>query len=239
MWKLRCGLGPAEVPPRVLEDFVRDYGLGADAGQPIGKTYITCVRDAFAEIVLDMNRQHVSALCANADAVVLSHIHDEASMRVRSVSEGTEHVHARGMSTKVQNNVLRASIISGESVQHVTFLLELQPLENKSANTLAHALRLATDAFLEAAVAHRQDKPALSVTHAITGVQPLNLRFSQLPEAQRVTLSPQNAGDGIATNHAAMRRLLRYYNEHSTVSGKPIKYRQLGYPCAAHQVNLV
>eukprot|EP00971_Amphidinium_carterae_P298222 5925729-Amphidinium_carterae.1 len=167
------------------------------------------------------------------------------------MSEGAERVHARGTSTKVQNNVMRASIISGESVQHVTFLLELQPLENKSANTLAHALRLATDVFLEAAVAHRQDKPALSVTHAIKGVQPLNcLRpscqscplkpiLSFLQRCASILTCQFNAGDGIATNQAAMRKLLRCYNEHNTVSGKPIRYRQLGYPCAAHQVNLV
>eukprot|EP00971_Amphidinium_carterae_P349834 6491252-Amphidinium_carterae.2 len=193
MWKIRCGLGPAEVPARVLSDFVRDFDMEHE--RPIGKDTISSVRDAFAEVLLRLacvlillNRQHVSMLGADASAVVLSHVHDEASMRIRSVTSETIGVQARGMSTKararqytlhycvvlswrwVQNNVMNAAFITPLGVHNVTVWLELQPLADKSANTIAHALRLATDAVLSAAVeARKPEQPALRVLHAITG----------------------------------------------------------------------
>ena len=166
---IRCGLGPPEVPSRVLEGFVRDFG-SEGSQQPISHGYISSVRDAFAEILIHMNRKHISQVALEAHAVIVSHIHDEASMRMRSVKEQSQLTGARGMSTKVQNNVMTAVFLTDKDSHKVSVLLELQPLTDKTAQTITHTLRLAMDELLNAALQHRSPKlPKLRVIHSLTG----------------------------------------------------------------------
>ena len=122
MWFIRCGLGPPEVPPRVLESFVRDFGSDGSS-QPISRGYISSVRDAFAEVLLRLNRQQIAKAGSTASCVLISHIHDEASMRLRSIKELQGSVKPRGMSTKVHlgplllQDIRHAMLLSTKGIQ--------------------------------------------------------------------------------------------------------------------------
>jgi hypothetical protein len=92
-------------------------------------------------------KKQVAALARAHPAAPLfvSHIHDEAGMRIRSYQhvpdtdpalEGGQRC-ARGRSTKVQNNVVRVAVAS----RQVNMYVELQALLRKDASTIAQAMR--------------------------------------------------------------------------------------------------
>ena len=82
MWKIRVGLGPPQVPLRTLTLFCQDFDLLPS--QTISHELISRLRDAFAEVVKKQNKEELSVRARGADAIVISHVHDEATMRVKS-----------------------------------------------------------------------------------------------------------------------------------------------------------
>ena len=91
LWFVRAGLADPSIPMQTLRDIFFDFPIHAE--QAISHTYISRVRDAFAEILKGLNRREAADMMfrsgleiANDDSLVLyiQHIHDEASMRMRS-----------------------------------------------------------------------------------------------------------------------------------------------------------
>eukprot|EP00959_Pyramimonas_sp_CCMP1952_P007074 147877-Pyramimonas_sp.AAC.1 len=95
IWYIRAGLSDPSICPRVLQDSYFEFQM--QARQAIGRGSIGRVRDAMAEILKGMNRQHVASIVApgNGDSradsmtMYIQHIHDEACMRMRSYGDVT------------------------------------------------------------------------------------------------------------------------------------------------------
>ena len=72
----------------------------------------------------------------DSETLFLQHVHDEASMRLRSYDPQLPHRTVRGRSSKVQNNSMTV-IFPADELKWPT---ELQPLGKKDGPTLTHAL---------------------------------------------------------------------------------------------------
>ena len=109
VWCVRAGLSDPKHSLRSVSSYLADFA--DEAGQnPTCKTSVACIRDGFAETIIRLNRREVSeALLASgvSDTVCLHHVHDEASMRVRSSLQAQPAAGIRSRYSKVQNNCLR------------------------------------------------------------------------------------------------------------------------------------
>ena len=212
LWIIRVGLLPVGLPLRAVSSVCQNF---ARVETPvISHSYVASVKNAMAELLKRMNAAAIAkaALEAPAATLYLSHVHDEALMRIRSYRDvrddrlsvkGGEVARAR--SSKVQNNVVEVSLAG----QRIEVLQELQALAKKDANTLAHALRQ---------VVWNAITPALQVR----------------PSSSKLRLVHLLIGDAISTNHAAALRLFK------SLSGHPrIEYRLLVRVCASHQAKIM
>jgi hypothetical protein len=214
-WCLRVGLGPPDLPLRTLSNFCRDLGTEAQFEPVFSHTTVVRVRDAFAEAVKGLNREELAERGREQRTMLLCHVHDEASMRIRSYVEHADEglilpvAHrriARSRSTKIQNSAMWACF----GATRMEVFLELQPLGKKDAATLTHALVQAVGYAADAAVSRRTEEAApLRVVHLLTG-------------------------DGIPTNMAAARRVFHHFRQREAMC-----YRLLVWSCASHQANLV
>ena len=154
--------------------------------------------------------------------VLIRHLHDEATMRMRSqlpalaavaqdpaAAPAAKHRHVplRGRSSKIQNNVV--TMHRSSSDQQLPVLIELQPLARKDAETLATSLRGVIDTVATAMAASTRGG-AMRLIHCLVG-------------------------DGIFTNAAAARLLW------SWAAAAPVAphYRLLVFTCSTHAANLV
>ncbi len=159
------------------------------------------VRDAFAEEIKELSLERVRTAVRNKrwQFIVVRHIHDEASMRIRSHMESasTQIVAHRGRTSKIQNNVVTVHCDSGGVGVFVP--LELQPLAKKDAATLSTALLSVLDIVMASAPLNQGDR----FVHVLVG-------------------------DGIYTNEAAARTVLRSAWRYATPT-PPFPRRGTGY----------
>ena len=158
---------------------------------------------------------------------MVSHVHDEASMRIRSVAplDVTGVVMPRGKvrlgrsrSSKVQNNVVRVSV-GGHDLEWFT---ELQPLARKDAPTMCLALgNVVKEVVATVDSAHQQFAPDANLAD----------------ESQKVRLVHVITGDGAPTNMAAVKSLLGAMK--ATPPSSRVTYRVVAFTCASHTSNLV
>ena len=156
----------------------------------VSRTSVGRIRDAFAEVCKDFCRLRVRVAVSSASAssklfcVALLHIHDEASLRLRSALDALPGLPSRSRSSKVQQH-LAVLHMSGQQ-EPVRWLAELDSLADKTAATLAHSvervLRLVGEAVAEALKCPVRAEPAWIVHWLV--------------------------GDGAATNEAAAKIVL-------------------------------
>ena len=156
VWFLRAGLSPPDVAPGKLEDFCRDFSI--DHCLPIGRSSIDASRNAMCELVKGFNRQHVvgsvlSQICGSSQheplSICITHLHDEASFRMRShagglPSSGLASSMGRARHSKVLNHVIDRHIGDEE----IRWLTELQPLGKKDSACIAKGLMIPLQEFL-------------------------------------------------------------------------------------------
>ena len=82
MWKIRTGLGPPHVSLRAITSFCKDFGM--EPTQAISYDTVSRVRHAFADLIKQRNKEELANRASQAVAIVMSHVHDEATMKVRS-----------------------------------------------------------------------------------------------------------------------------------------------------------
>jgi len=229
VWMIRAALAPPNIPVRKLSGMFRDFSV-VETNQ-MSHSYISKARDAFVEIIKGMNRKQLShALSASLPAgepaqesmpVFIKHVHDEASMKVKSYNDPTllgEHADVfsnpgwRGKSSKVQNHVLTAHI--GQT--SVEAFAELQALQNKDATTIAHSLITTLQQIIASLSA---------------GIQPEHRDVTTLRMIHLLT------GDAVPTNEAAAKRVWKYFRHHARRLG--LRYSLLVIKCSSHQSNLV
>lgn len=83
-WFVRVAFAPPNVSLRALTEFCRDFS--AAQSSVISREYVSRVRDAFAQILRGLAQKRIGALARAHPAapLLVSHIHDEAGMRIRS-----------------------------------------------------------------------------------------------------------------------------------------------------------
>ena len=114
--------------------------------------------DAFGQLLVMFNMEDMNRYTGGIahGFVIVRHLHDEATMRLRSqlpAAPAVEHgpaavsasrrVPLRGRSSKIQNNV--ATMNRNSTDKPLPVLLELQPLARQDAETMPTALRGAID----------------------------------------------------------------------------------------------
>ena len=225
-WPTTCARGFASA----WQDLV---GVGV-AG--CSRTAITRIRDAFAETVKEMNVKDVAAFlqrgihsrqsarqsqssAAGAPAesasllcAALLHIHDEASLRLRSASDNIQGAGpSRSRSSKVQQH---SAFVQTHSGGFVRFLTELDALANKTAAVLANSL-------------HKVLRDVAAVVGTEFGVSAL---------LQRPWLIHVLVSDGLGTNEAAAKIVLAWIRANPLPNG--LRYFVMLVRCANHQINL-
>jgi hypothetical protein len=169
IWLVRVGFAHPSTPLRSITDFCRDFQV--EESKAISFPYVAAVRDAFCEVIKEMYSARVSKLAAADDGtpvtIFLTHIHDEALMKMRSslTPEGGDaggSSLSRSRFSKIQNNVMVVSCGSGS----VRFPLELQALLRKDADTIATAIISVVNQVTSAFPA-RTNK--INLVHLVTG----------------------------------------------------------------------
>ena len=137
----RVGLSDPTLNSRQVQEL-----FASDGESRISCNMVSNIRDAFCEIIKKAISLKVSALIAatplvgkqhRVSSVVVLHLHDEASMRFRSIDRvdveafGTEKpsTFSRGRYSKVQNDVVR--IFASKDAAPIEWFTELQPLAKK------------------------------------------------------------------------------------------------------------
>ncbi len=222
---VRAGLSDPSSSSRVVEEYARDYNL-SDA-PPFGRTSVDRVRHALARVIKRLCRAAAQGYARRAKHgfLCLRHLHDEASMRMRSflgeapAAEGTSEGWSRAQtrfgrsrSSKVQNN---SCSLHTDASSALPWLTDLQPLGRKDSDTLCFALFCVL-----------RD---LAVT----------LGGDEEPCPKRRRLLHILVGDSVPTNMLAGRKLWRLIQ--SLLLEPPfcvLDYLMIAIRCASHQANL-
>ena len=212
-------------PPVSARGFARTVqDLLGSAARSFGRTAIAKVRDSFAGVLQDFNNQDVEkSVCRAATAhfanaatakgpltVALLHIHDEASLRLRSFGQGS--LTDRSRKSSVQQHALW--LLAEDGADPLPVVSELHALAHKDAPTIATSL----------------DKVLRSVASAA-------LHGLDLTASGEVWFVHVLVGDGIYTNGAAARVLLAKARAAPLALG--VVYFIMVVKCANHQANLV
>jgi hypothetical protein len=120
IWFVRAGLANPILPSRTLQELLQDFML--DECKQISHTYVGSVRDAFVEIIKGLMGEQTTSVGARAVSscterrsgastimearpVFVPHVHDEASMRLRSLDASLLSRPIRGRSSKVGDQI--------------------------------------------------------------------------------------------------------------------------------------
>ena len=131
-WLVTAGLSDPRASIRPVAAWCRDFAI--DEVAPLSYGSVSQARGAFAAILAKINRQDITKY---ADGVtdgflVVRHLHDEATIRVRSdlpAAPAATRTFPRGHSGKIQNSVVTLHRNIVDAAHPV--LLELQPLACK------------------------------------------------------------------------------------------------------------
>ena len=143
LWLIRAGLANPAIPMRTLRNLFSEHP--ADEQEAISSTYVGCARDAFTELLEQFNKKKLAKLvCLHLQRhsvqklrLCIQHVHDEASMRVRSclatIAHGVQLPEslgklARGPSSKIPYNAIHI-FCGGLSLE---WWSELQALAQKN-----------------------------------------------------------------------------------------------------------
>ena len=235
-WFVVAGLGDPATSTRSVESWCREVGLGEADWKPISHASVSGTRDAFGTLLLRMNQSDVQRYLQTSKRrfVLLSHQHDEATMRLRSTlppgaaapaappaaapaalpaaapaarpaaAPAVSPYQRRTRSSKVQNAVV--TLHGGSNLaDSLPVLLELQALAKKDAATIATALHFVAAQVQEAA---RAMDGHLRLLHVVIG-------------------------DGVSTNPLAARLLWQWMQR----DGHKL-YRLISSTCSTHAMNL-
>ena len=235
-WFVVAGLGDPATSTRSVESWCREVALGEADYKPISHASVSVTRDAFGTLLLRMNKSDVQRYLQTSKRrfVLLSHQHDEATMRLRSTlppgaaapaappaatpaappaaapaarpaaAPAVSPYQRRTRSSKVQNAVV--TLHGGSNLaDSLLVLLELQALAKKDAVTIATALHFVAAQVQEAA---RAMDGHLRLLHVVIG-------------------------DNVSTNQLAARLLWQWMQR----DGHKL-YRLISITCSTHASNL-
>ena len=85
-WMVMAGLGDPTTSTWSVESWCRELAIAEEEKIPISHTSVSAMRDTFGHILLEMDKQDATRYVQGAPHgfVVVRHLHDEATMRLRS-----------------------------------------------------------------------------------------------------------------------------------------------------------
>ena len=202
-------------------------GVGAVG---VCRSTISRIKDAFAEVVKGISferarlagataaRAGTAAFAPDGNGVLplnccaLLHIHDEASLRLRSHTEADQGAPSKGRGSKVMQH---SATLHFDGQPPVRWLTELDPLADKTAATLATSLWGVL-------------RPIGQVVGDI---------FARRAAAQRPWLVHIVVADGLEANTAAAKVVLAWAQRDPFPNA--LRYLLICVKCASHQANLV
>ncbi len=244
IWFVRAGLSNPMTPVGRMEEFMAEFSRVVE--KQISDTYVARVRDCFAELIKHLNRQCLTSLVKKVKSpgasahIVVAHVHDEASMRMRSflldahASARNPLQFCRSRSSKVQNNVVTVSG-GGSSLE---WFCELQPLGRKDGPTIATAIICCISEVISAVSVTAASEagtgavPVTTSSEARTGTMPGTTSSG----AGKVRVLHCVTGDAVNTSESALRRVVYHFRNTADSS---VEYFLLGWKCSSHQSNLV
>ena len=124
IWLVRAALSDTNTPARSVSQWCQDFPQ--EEAQVISSTKVAEARDCFAELIKRQSRAELGTFAGrNPGApIFVTHIHDEALMRLRSHIPSLYQQY-----TKVQNNFVALSIAE----ERFEWFCELQALADKTA----------------------------------------------------------------------------------------------------------
>ena len=226
LYLTKVALAKPTTSARAFADSFRDLaGTGLCCRSTMAK-----IRDAFVPVVVDVSWTRLKAVlaapgavqqaapCAGGPLVVsLLHIHDEASLRLRS-AVSFEGAPSRSRSSCVQQHLLWAHV--GE--QRVYVPTELHALANKTAGVLATSLKVVVGEF------------AKRLSDCITAQRACIAAQSAGP-SQQPWLVHLLVSDGLSTNELAARLLWAWVQRQGL---HDFRYFLIAVKCGSHQANL-
>ena len=224
IWLVKICLSKPTVPSRTLASFLQDYP--ARDTQQVSHVRIGQVLDTCVELVKEWNCDEITNVATqalqadesvqrNAGRVLVKHIHDESSMRVKSRGAGElDEEFWKGQYSKVQNQYVRVYV--GDR-QPIEFYAELEALAKKDRPSIATSIIKAMECLLACVAWCR--RPG--------GSGAIELRLVRWL-----------IGDGVNTNENCAKRVLQYFTQ-AKIEGVVLKYSLLVVKCASHQANLV
>ncbi len=144
-WVVRAGLCDPSLSLRSASDWLCDFDIKDDPNDlllddVVGRTSVGRFRDAFAEILLELQGTATAEFASRSRGFfIMTHVHDEACMRLRSQAVEHSDLLARGKSSSTQNNHVLLCLGRGAD-ETQPWVCELQPLRRKTAATLATAV---------------------------------------------------------------------------------------------------
>ena len=168
--------------PFVNSRQLRELFKASDGNRAIlSHSYIIRARDAFVEMLkyVSANQVKAAVVAEHPQPIFVTHIHDEASMRFRSLDQDANN--NRGLYSKIQNNAVTVSI----GATNIEWPTELQPLASKDGQTLATAMLEVMENLLA----------------------PMRAGVAASPDAGRYVVHLL-IGDGVNTNENAAKKLL-------------------------------
>ena len=150
-----------------------------------------------------------------APAIIVSHLHDEASLKLRSFDSELVGRTLRARYSKVQNEVVRVKFPSGKTVG-LGYFAEFQPLLKKDSDTIAQALANTAKNVILSLL----DQPATRPS------QPLRLIYNL-------------TGDGINIDLASAKKMSSFFAQNASYHGTRVDLRLWCVRCASHVANLV
>ena len=132
LWWLRAGLSPANVPLRQVQQFLASCS-SLDEQSPLSHSSVAAARDAFAQVLRMLNKADLRVRCkpglSQKKPVIIQHLHDEASLRLRSYKDTGAKL-ARGRSSSVQSHSVKVQCGGAQC----EFWTEMQALWSKDGS---------------------------------------------------------------------------------------------------------
>ena len=169
IWYVRTGLADPTFPLEALSQWCSHFP--AAGTKAISSTYIAAVKDAFAEILKSPAKKTIGISADNlkvasdlktSEPVIVRHLHDEATMKLRSYRSDTPCRPLPTKYSKIQNNVVHVRV--GDCT-HGMFT-ELQCVQTKDAVSIASCLVSVCESVINGTT---REWDRLRLIHCVTG----------------------------------------------------------------------
>ena len=243
-WFVVAGLGDPATSTRSVESWCREVALGEADWKPISHASVSGTRDAFGTLLLRTHKSDVQRYLQTSKRrfVLLSHQHDEATMRLRStLPPGAAAPAAPPAATPAAPPAAApAALPAAAPAARPAAAPAVSPYQRRTRSSKVQnaVVTLHGGSNLADSLPVLLELQALAKKDAATIATSLHFVAAQVQEAARamdghLRLLHVVIGDGVSTNPLAARLLWQWMQR----AGHKL-YRLISITCSTHAVNL-